>query len=127
VRIERIVLEHHRDVAVLWGQIVDDLAAYPDLAVADALEASQYAQQGGFPATRRPDEHDELAIGDIDIDALEHLDIGETLPQSLDSDRCHASLSIVVFGASAHSPCSAVGMDGIIPSPDILAYLIAKM
>jgi hypothetical protein len=43
VRVQRVVLEHHRDVAVLRRHVVDDVAADHDVAVADVLEACDHA------------------------------------------------------------------------------------
>ncbi len=42
VRVERVVLEDHRDVAVLRGQVVHDLAADANDAVADRLEPGDH-------------------------------------------------------------------------------------
>ena len=50
VRIERVVLEHHRDVAVLGLEFVHHAAADRDLAGADRLEPGDHAQQGGLAA-----------------------------------------------------------------------------
>ena len=44
VRVERVVLEHHRDVAVARRQVVDDALADPDLAVGDLLETRDHPQ-----------------------------------------------------------------------------------
>ncbi len=68
VRIERVVLEHHRDVAIARRHVVHDVAADPDLAVGDLLETGDHAQRGRLAAARGPDEHDELLIGDLEID-----------------------------------------------------------
>ena len=54
VRIERVVLEHHRDVALGGLQFVDDAVANPHLATGDGLQARHHAQQRGFAAARRP-------------------------------------------------------------------------
>ena len=62
VRIERVVLEHHRDVAVLGMHVVDELVADPDAAVGDLLEPGDHAQRRRLAAARRPDEHEELAV-----------------------------------------------------------------
>jgi len=43
VRVEGVVLEDHRDVAVARGQVVDDAIADPDLARADVLQAGACA------------------------------------------------------------------------------------
>jgi hypothetical protein len=63
VRVQRIALEHHRDVAVLGLQLVDDFAVDQDLTAGDGLQAGQHAQQGGLAAAGWADQHDELAIG----------------------------------------------------------------
>jgi hypothetical protein len=59
VRVERVVLEHHRDVALLGRHVVDHAVADADLARGDLLEAGDHAQQAstcrsptGRPARR---------------------------------------------------------------------------
>ena len=73
VRVERVVLEHHGDVPVLGLQIVDHLAADGDLALADRLQSGHHAQQGGLAAARGSDDDDELAVGDLHVDPVDHL------------------------------------------------------
>ncbi len=67
VRVERVVLEHHRHVAVARLQVVDDTLADPDLALADLLEAGDHAQRRRLAAARRPDEDDELPVVDVEV------------------------------------------------------------
>ena len=55
VRVERVVLEDHRDVAVLRRQVVDDAAADPHGPAGDRLEACHHPQRRGLAAARRPD------------------------------------------------------------------------
>jgi hypothetical protein len=55
VRVERVVLEHHRHVAVLRRHVVDDLAVDRDLAVGDLLEPCDHAQRRRLAAARRAD------------------------------------------------------------------------
>jgi hypothetical protein len=45
VRVERVVLEHHGHVAVLWWHVVDHLAVDRDLAGADLLEPGDHPQR----------------------------------------------------------------------------------
>jgi hypothetical protein len=45
VRIERVILKHHRDVAILRRPVVDDFAADIDVAGGDFLEARDHAQR----------------------------------------------------------------------------------
>jgi hypothetical protein len=45
VRVERVVLEHHRDVALGRLELVDHAVADADLAAGDLLQARHHAQQ----------------------------------------------------------------------------------
>ncbi len=71
VRIERVVLEHHGDVPVLGRHVVDDVAADRDVATRDLLEAGDHAERRALAAAGRPDQHDELLVGDVEIDAAD--------------------------------------------------------
>ena len=70
VLVERVVLEHHGDVAVLRLQAVDDAIADGDGAAGDVLQAGDHAQRRGLAAARRPDQHDELVVGDMQVEVL---------------------------------------------------------
>ncbi len=61
VRIERVALEHHRDVAIFGWHVVHDAAGDEDVAPGRALEARDHPEGGRLAAPRRPDENDELA------------------------------------------------------------------
>jgi hypothetical protein len=54
VRIERIVLEHHGDVALLGFQVIDHAIADDDLSAADLLQPCDHAQQRGLAAAEGP-------------------------------------------------------------------------
>ena len=73
MRVERIVLEDHGDVAVFRRHVVDDAAVNGDRAAADLLQPGDHAQRGGFTATRRSDQHDELAVLNFQIDVFHGL------------------------------------------------------
>jgi hypothetical protein len=64
VRVERIRLEHHRDVAVLGRLLVDPFAADPQLSGGDLLETGDHVERGRLSAAGGSDEDDELAVGD---------------------------------------------------------------
>ena len=68
VGVQRVVLEHHRDVAVLRRDVGDVAVADEDLAVVDLLEPREHAQRGGLAASRGPDEDHELAVGDLEVE-----------------------------------------------------------
>ncbi len=79
VRIQRVVLEHHGDVALGRLQFVDHAIADPDLAAGDRLQAGHHAQQRGLAAARRPDDDDELPVADLHVDAVHDLQAGVVL------------------------------------------------
>src|SRR5665647_3121498 len=54
VRVERVVLEHHGDVAVPRRHVVDDLLADGDRARGDGLEPGEHAQRGGLAQPEGP-------------------------------------------------------------------------
>ena len=71
VRIERVALEHHRDVAVSGIDLVDDLAVDADLARGRLLEAGDHAHGRRLAAARRAEEHHELLVADIEVDVVD--------------------------------------------------------
>ena len=88
VRIERVVLEHHGDIAIGRIDIVDEPVADLDFARGDVFQAGDHPQQGRLAAAGRTDKHDELAVGDIDGDAFDGLHIARIhLPDSVESNR----------------------------------------
>ena len=64
VRVERVVLEDHRDIAVLGGDVVDDTLADQDRPVADLLESRHHPERRRLAAAGWADEHHELALCD---------------------------------------------------------------
>src|SRR5690606_38845060 len=71
VRIERVVLEHHRHVAITRLQSADVALADVDAASRQGLEPRDASQQRGLATARRSDDHDELAVGDLQVDRLD--------------------------------------------------------
>src|SRR5262249_4127721 len=74
VLIERVVLEHHGDVAVLGGKAVDHTLADADRSRGYVLEPGDHAQRRRLAAARRADQHDEFVVrdGEIEIDHRRH-------------------------------------------------------
>ena len=73
VRVERVALEDHGDVAIARGEVVDDLPADAQLAVGDLLEPGDHPQGRGLPAARGPDEDHELPVLHLEVEALDRL------------------------------------------------------
>ena len=69
--IKRIVLEHHRDIAVAGRDIVDHTVPDPDLTAGDLLQARDHTKSGSLTAAGRTDKHEELAIANIEIQVID--------------------------------------------------------
>ena len=94
VRIERVVLEHHGDVALGRLDVVDHAIADPNLARADGLDPSDHAQQRRFPAAGGPHEHAKGAVGHVETDALDGFDAaGIELANVFEIHACHRPLT----------------------------------
>src|SRR5215470_14169501 len=70
VRVERVVLEDHRHVTVPGFQVVREPSTDVDLSTAEVFEAGNQLQQRTLSATGRPQQDDELSLGDGEIDVL---------------------------------------------------------
>jgi hypothetical protein len=92
VRIERVVLEHHGDIAVLGLDAVHHLAGDRDLALGDRLQPGDHPEQRRLAAARGTDDHDELAVGDLHVHAVDHLQLlGVALLDVPERDLGHVS------------------------------------
>jgi hypothetical protein len=80
VRIERVVLEHHGDVALFRGHPVDDLVPDADFARGDVLETGEHAEQRCLAAPRWTDQNDEFAVRDFEGYAFDDGRGAERLP-----------------------------------------------
>ena len=58
----------------------------------DVLQPRDHAQQGGLAAAGRADQHDELAVANGDIDAVDDVRRAERLADVADRDRRHTAL-----------------------------------
>ena len=91
MRIQRVALEHHGDVAILGRQVVDARVADADLAGTDGFEAGDHAQHRRLAAARRPDQHGELLVLDLDGQVVDHLDRAELLDDVLQGHTGHGA------------------------------------
>ena len=89
MRVQRVVLEHHRDVALL-GLVVDDVAAvHANLAVGRPFQSRDQPQCRTLPAAARADDHEELAVPHFEVDALDRRDVVELLAEVAECDGRH--------------------------------------
>ena len=84
VRVERVVLKDHRDVAVLGRQIVDSSIADAHEPSADLLQPGDHPERGRLAASRGSDQDDELPVGDFEIEPIDGersvtVDLGDTV------------------------------------------------
>ncbi|MNT16253.1 hypothetical protein D3C72_1513440 [compost metagenome] len=70
MRVKRVVLEHHGNIPIGGIGLVDHPVADLHRAFGDVLEPGDHAQQRGLAAAGGADEHDELAVPDVDIDVM---------------------------------------------------------
>ena len=82
VRIERIGLEHHRDVAVLAAAGALTARRRSGSRRGDRLQPGDHVQQGRLAAARAADQDQELALVDLDVDALQDIDAPKVLRTS---------------------------------------------
>ena len=75
VRIQGVVLEHHRDVAILRGDVVDQTVADVEFALADFLQTRDHAQGGGLTTAGRTDKDDKFLILNFKIKIRNRCDI----------------------------------------------------
>ena len=117
MRVQRVVLEHHRDVAVLGRLLVDDLAADLELAIGDVLESGDHPQRGRLPASGRADEDHQLAVGDVEIQVLDGLEaVRVALGHILELDLGHSVR--LLFGLSLDCARGQPGDDPSLEDQD---------
>jgi hypothetical protein len=95
MRVERIGLEHHGDVAVLRCDVGDVLLADVDGARAHRLEAGQHPQRGRLAASRGTDEDHELAVLDGQVERVDRraLGAGIGVARLVEPHLCHVRSS----------------------------------
>lgn len=71
VWIEGEVLEDHGDPAVPRREVVGQLAVEQDGALGRILQTRDHPQDGRLPAARRAEQHHELAVVDVQVDAVD--------------------------------------------------------
>ncbi|EMA35487.1 phenol hydroxylase [Halococcus hamelinensis 100A6] len=93
VRVERVVLEHHRDVALAGFEVADRLAVDRDLALGLSFEPRDHPEERRLPAPRGADHDQELVVLDREVDVVDRDDLvaslRERLRDAVEFDSCH--------------------------------------
>ena len=95
MRIERIGLEHHGEAALRGTDIGHVLGVDQHLSGGDVLETGDEAQKRRLAAAGGADKHRELAVLDIEIDAVDDADGAERLAHVLQLNASHGSNSLL--------------------------------
>ena len=90
VRVQRVILEHHRQVAVAGRLVIDAFPVDQQVAGGDVLQAHDHAQQRGLAAARGAHQDDELAVGNVQADVIDGREpVAVLLDEVVEGDRCH--------------------------------------
>src|SRR5262249_45145724 len=89
--IERVVLEHHRDVTILRLQRIDYAPVDGNDAARYVFEPRDHPQQSRLAAARGAHQYDEFAVGDVDVDAMYDFASAVALAQVRDGHTGHAA------------------------------------
>ena len=85
----------------------------------DVLQPGDHAQQRGLAAAGGADQHDELAVGDRDVDAVDDLGGPEGLLDVADTDRRHTLPPVTAHALNVRceaTESSAVGRPKSMPA-----------
>ena len=93
MRVERIRLEHHRDVALPRSDVVDDPLADEDPPLGHVLEPGEHPQRSRLPAAGRTDEDEEFPVDDVDVQVVDGSRLVEAFRHVLVRDRGHQAAS----------------------------------
>jgi hypothetical protein len=78
-------LKHHAEVALVRGRTGEVLAVEPDATGGRRLQARNAAQQGGLAAARWPEQADQLAVRELEIDIDQRRELAERLAHMVDA------------------------------------------
>ena len=90
VRIERVALENHGDVAFGRVQIIDHLTVQNDLSRRQWHQACNRIQQRGLSAARRANKYKEAAFFELDADVLQNIVVADLLAEVLDFEKANS-------------------------------------
>ena len=99
MREDGVALEHHADVALIAGHMVDHGIVKPDFTLFDGIEARDHAQQRGFAAAGGAEQREKFARPDFQADVLDRLKIAVIFIDLIDGDD---------FAHGKHRPCNSI-------------------
>ena len=109
VRVEGVGLEDHRDVGS-FERRRSHRTPDRDRPLGDLLQARHHPQRGGLAAPRGPEEHEQLAVGDVQTERVDHGDLPVAFGDLRKDDVAHSDRPLVVLAAAR-----AVGRHDRVP------------
>ena len=92
--VQGVVLEDHRDVPVFGREVVRQASVNVDFPPGHVLQAGNQSEGGRFSASRRPDQHDELPIVNVEAEVLYRYGVPVVdLPDVFQGYGCHPAPS----------------------------------
>ena len=70
VGVQSVALEHHGDITILRGNVVDQTAADVHFALGDLLQTGDHAQGGGLAAAGGSNQHDEFLVLNVQVEVV---------------------------------------------------------
>ena len=117
VRVQGVALEHHGDVPVPGLEVVDRAAVDPDRPPGHLLQAGDHPQRRRLAAARRPDQHQQLAVADLQLQGLHgHGPVRELLADAVQLNARHGPLLSLAPPSPALAPPSPSRAQPIRPA-----------
>jgi len=79
MREDRIALEHHSSIALVWSKLINLLIAEEHLSLIRALKTSNHTQNSGLSAARRAKQRYKLARSNGDVSVLNCVEVFSSL------------------------------------------------
>ncbi|MPN25105.1 hypothetical protein SDC9_172512 [bioreactor metagenome] len=110
MRVQRVVLEHHRDVAVFRRNVVDHPVADLDRPLGNVFQPGDHAQRGGFAAARGADEDHEFTVADFEVDVFHggHVAV-VNLVDVFQNHFCHLLIPFALRSVTPEQPLTTCG------------------
>ena len=86
MREQRVILEHRVDLALVWSEAGDVVAAQRDPAGGRCLEPRDHAEARGLPGSGRPEHREELPFADLQVHPVHRDNVAEPLHHALQPD-----------------------------------------
>jgi hypothetical protein len=96
VRVQRIVLKHHRDVAVFGLEFGHVLVANANRPRGHGLESRDHAQGRGLATPGRPDENRERPVREFQIETLDDGVVAVLFDDVVERYACHVPVPVLI-------------------------------